>query len=63
MHPAHGGGGRCVTLRGKQAGVARSLGDVIELLRLHGVALDTDEAVTTPLIEWREGGPGLWWPR
>ncbi|MET8468842.1 hypothetical protein ABZY90_32285 [Streptomyces sp. NPDC006422] len=61
VHPVRGDDGRLVTLRGRRAGVARSLTDVVELLRLAGVALDADEVATSPLIEWRGGGPGAWW--
>lgn len=61
VHAAQDGYGRRVTLRGRQAGVAHCLADVIELLRLVGVDLDAEEAVTSPLIDWRGGGPDLWW--
>jgi hypothetical protein len=61
VHAPYDSGGRRVTLRGKQAGVARSVADVLELLRLAGVHLDAEEAAASPLIEWRGGGPDLWW--
>ncbi|MFD7713850.1 hypothetical protein [Streptomyces sp. NPDC059786] len=61
VHHAHENSGRQVTLRGRQAGVARSVADVIELLCLAGVCLDAEEVATSPLIEWRGGGRGLWW--
>ncbi|MFE6888066.1 hypothetical protein [Streptomyces sp. NPDC057694] len=50
-----------MTLRGRQAGVARSVADVIELLCLAGVVLDADEVASSPLVEWRGGGPERWW--
>ncbi|MFJ8953134.1 hypothetical protein ACIRO1_23750 [Streptomyces sp. NPDC102381] len=56
----HGSAGRRVTFRGKQAGVAHCVADVVELVLLAGVALDADEVATSPLIEWRGGGPGTW---
>ncbi|WP_428951129.1 hypothetical protein [Streptomyces sp. cg35] len=61
VHDAHDGGGRSVTVRGRQAGVARSVDDVVALLRLLGVDLDAEEAAVSPLIEWRGGGPAMWW--
>ncbi|MGY0019902.1 hypothetical protein ACVHNB_13080 [Streptomyces sp. YJ-C3] len=48
-------------VRGRRAGVARSVDDVVALLRLLGVDLDAEEAAVSPLIEWRGGGPAMWW--
>lgn len=63
VHAARDGSGRRVTLRGKQAGLAHSVADVIEILRLAGVDLDVEEAAESPLIEWRGGASGVWWAR
>ncbi|WP_394427174.1 hypothetical protein [Streptomyces sp. SGAir0957] len=61
VHAASDGYGRRVTLRGKQAGLAQCLADVIEFLRLADVDLNAEEATSSPLIGWRGGGPVLWW--
>lgn len=61
VHAAQDGSGRRVTLRGKQAGAAHCVADVIEILRLAGVELDAEEAAASALIEWRGGGPDVWW--
>ncbi|MFI7382180.1 hypothetical protein [Streptomyces sp. NPDC049813] len=60
VHAQLDGGGRRVTLRGEQAGIARSVTDVVEMLRCAGVDLDAEEAAASPLIEWRGGGPQAW---
>lgn len=60
VHAVRGSAGRRVTLRGKQAGVAHCVADVVELVLLAGVALNVEEAAASSLIEWRGGGPGTW---
>ncbi len=60
VHTAHEDGGRYVTVRGKQLGLARSVSEVIDLLCAVGIDLDGEEIATPALIEWRGGGPDLW---
>ena len=60
VHPP-GPGGRRVTIRGQDAGLARSLADLIEFLRRAGLDDVTEADLTRPdLVEWRVGGPELW---
>ncbi|OIJ62863.1 hypothetical protein [Streptomyces mangrovisoli] len=60
VHPPSPDGGREVTIKGKRAGIAYSLFDVMELV--HGAGLPAhDTAVDDPhLIEWLGGGPMEW---
>ncbi|MEU2761394.1 MULTISPECIES: hypothetical protein [unclassified Streptomyces] len=60
VHTAHEDGGRYVTVRGKQLGLARSVSEVIDLLCSVGIDLDVEEIATPALIEWRGGGPDRW---
>ncbi|GAA1898164.1 hypothetical protein GCM10009753_29090 [Streptantibioticus ferralitis] len=49
-----------MTVLGEPVGVAKSPGDVEELLRRAGINPD-DVALDDPdLIEWRGGGPEVW---
>ncbi len=41
-------------------GVARSVADVLAVVRRLGIVLGHEEAGTTPLIEWRGGGADTW---
>ncbi|MDF2254825.1 hypothetical protein [Streptantibioticus ferralitis] len=59
VHPPQDGG-RLMTVLGEPVGVAKSPGDVEELLRRAGINPD-DVALDDPdLIEWRGGGPEVW---
>ncbi|MFI6012591.1 hypothetical protein ACIBAG_27880 [Streptomyces sp. NPDC051243] len=40
--------------------MARSVADVLAVVSWIGIALDPEEAGTTPLIEWRGGGVDVW---
>ncbi|MCI4045855.1 MULTISPECIES: hypothetical protein [unclassified Streptomyces] len=60
VHTAHEDGGRYVTVRGKQLGLARSVSDVIDFLCAVGIDLDGEEIATPALVEWRGGGPEQW---
>ncbi|WOP39280.1 hypothetical protein RKE32_35505 [Streptomyces sp. Li-HN-5-13] len=51
-------GGRQVSVRGETAGVARSVAEVVVVVRRVGIVLDPEEAASTPLIEWR--GADAW---
>ncbi|MFE1953315.1 MULTISPECIES: hypothetical protein [Streptomyces] len=51
-------GGRRVTIRGEDAGLAHSLADVVEFLRRAGLE---DAPLHDPdFIEWRGGGSAIW---
>lgn len=60
VHQHFGGGGRHVSVRGEVVGVARSVADVLAVVRRVGIVLGHEEARTTPLIEWRGGGADAW---
>ena len=53
-------GGRQVSVRGEIAGVARSVAEVLVVVRRVGIVLDPEEAASTPLIEWRGRGADAW---
>ncbi|MFJ2770368.1 hypothetical protein [Streptomyces sp. NPDC087300] len=59
VHPPAADGGRRVTVRGRDVGVARDDRDLVEFLRRAGLG-DADIALDDPhLVEWR-GGPHAW---
>ncbi|MFI1678013.1 hypothetical protein [Streptomyces sp. NPDC020607] len=59
VHPPAADGGRQVTVRGEDAGVARSDEGLTELLRRAGLG-EADIALDDPhLVEWR-GGRHVW---
>ncbi|WP_306337614.1 hypothetical protein [Streptomyces sp. KL118A] len=59
VHPPTADGGRQVTVRGQDVGVARSDRDLTDLLRRAGLG-EADIALDDPhLVEWR-GGPHTW---
>ncbi|WP_432135355.1 MULTISPECIES: hypothetical protein [unclassified Streptomyces] len=60
VHQPSGAGGRQVSVGGRPVGVAWSLSDVLGVVRRIGIALNHEEAATTPLIEWRGGGTTAW---
>ncbi|MFC8708910.1 MULTISPECIES: hypothetical protein [unclassified Streptomyces] len=51
-------GGRRVRANGEILGLAYGLRDIEEFLRRAG--LEDIDAATSPLIEWRGGGPEIW---
>ncbi|MCX3062830.1 hypothetical protein [Streptomyces beihaiensis] len=51
-------GGRRVTIRGEDAGLARSFDDVVEFLRRAG--LDDAPLDDPEFVEWRGGGSAIW---
>ncbi|MGW3971149.1 hypothetical protein ACWEFD_17855 [Streptomyces ardesiacus] len=51
-------GGRRVRVDGEILGLAYGPGDVAEFLRRAG--LEDVDVATSPLIEWRGGGPEVW---
>ncbi|MFB8247177.1 hypothetical protein ACFY3O_04330 [Streptomyces sp. NPDC001046] len=60
VQPPATDGGRLVTIRGEDKGVAYSLFDVLDLVHREGLPT-TDTAVDdTELIEWQGGGPYDW---
>ncbi|MDX3772074.1 MULTISPECIES: hypothetical protein [unclassified Streptomyces] len=61
VYPPSASGGRYVRAHGLIVGVAYSLRDVTEVLRLAHVDDMEDEDVEVSLmIEWRGGGPEVW---
>ncbi|CAL9354550.1 hypothetical protein SUDANB6_00534 [Streptomyces sp. enrichment culture] len=54
------GGGRQVSVGGRMVGTARSVAEVLAVMRRVGVHLEHEEVRTTPLIEWRGGGADAW---
>ncbi|MFF1377387.1 hypothetical protein [Streptomyces sp. NPDC058308] len=59
VHPPAADGGRRVTVRGQDVGVAHSDGDLAELLRRAGLG-EADIALDDPhLVEWR-GAAHAW---
>ncbi|MFJ9538315.1 hypothetical protein ACIRPX_13735 [Streptomyces sp. NPDC101225] len=55
-------GGRQVSVRGEGVVVARSLADVLAVVRRIGILLEYEDAGGTALIEWRGGGADVWDP-
>lgn len=53
-------GGRQVSVRGEAVAVARSLADVLAVVRRVGILLEYEEVGSTALIEWRGGGVHVW---
>ncbi|GAA2299467.1 hypothetical protein OKJ48_21745 [Streptomyces kunmingensis] len=53
-------GGRRVRVAGEILGLAHDLRDVAEFLRHAGLEMDETDVESSPLIEWRGGGPGTW---
>jgi hypothetical protein len=60
VYPPSVTGGRRVRADGTILGLAHRLADVVEFLRRAGLGLDEFEVATSPLIEWRGGGPDAW---
>ncbi|MEU4799991.1 hypothetical protein [Streptomyces sp. NPDC023327] len=62
VHPPAVDGGRRITVRGQDVGVAHDDRDLEEFLRRAGLG-EADIALDDPcLVEWR-GGPHAWPPR
>ncbi|MGW5905324.1 hypothetical protein ACWFQ6_26605 [Streptomyces althioticus] len=61
IYPPAGDGGRRVRAGPHFLGMAYTLLDVVEFLRLAGME-DADDAWLrrSPLVEWRGGGPDTW---
>jgi hypothetical protein len=53
-------GGRRVRVDGEILGLAHGPRDVLEFLRRAGLDWGEPELVTSPLVEWKGGGPGVW---
>jgi hypothetical protein len=53
-------GGRRVRANGEILGLAHDTRDVAELLRQAGFGMDEKDVESSPLIDWRGGGPGTW---
>ncbi|MGX1881626.1 hypothetical protein [Streptomyces sp. NPDC055287] len=62
VHPPLGDSGRRVTVRGEDFGLASGLPDLVEFLNRAGLGMEDTEAVVSPLIDWRGGGPDYWGP-
>ncbi|GGT14437.1 hypothetical protein [Streptomyces purpureus] len=60
VYPTSETGGRRVRVDGAILGLAHSVADVVDLLAGVGLELSPDDVVTSRLIEWRGGGPGVW---
>lgn len=61
VHPPAPSGGRRVTARGESLGTAYGMVDVIEFLRRAGLDVATVSLKDDELIEWRGGGPEVWY--
>ncbi|MBW5425694.1 hypothetical protein GKQ77_29735 [Streptomyces sp. BG9H] len=59
IHPPAADGGRRVTVRGQDAGVAHGDRDLVEFLRRAGLGEADIELDDPHLVEWR-GGPHVW---
>ncbi|MFC7219766.1 hypothetical protein ACFQLX_16580 [Streptomyces polyrhachis] len=60
VHPPSPGGGRRVSVRGEDVGLAHDDGELVGLLRAAGFG-DADIALDDPhLVEWRGGAPHQW---
>ncbi|ATM24863.1 hypothetical protein SMD44_p20080 (plasmid) [Streptomyces alboflavus] len=60
VYPPSPTGGRRVRVDGEILGLAYNLGDLVEFLRRAGLELEADEAVESPLIDWRGVGAERW---
>ncbi|MFG2682107.1 hypothetical protein [Streptomyces sp. NPDC048392] len=60
VHQPMGDGCRRVSLRDQPVGAARSLAEVLAVVRAVGIAPGADEAAASPLIEWRGAGVDVW---
>jgi hypothetical protein len=60
VQPPASDGGRLVTIRGEDKGVAYSLFDVLDLVHREGLPTADTAVDDTELIEWRGGGPYDW---
>lgn len=63
VQPPSPSGGRRVRVDGVILGVAYGIADFLEFLRRAGLEdLESLDLETSPLIEWRGGGPDYWPP-
>ncbi|WP_328967900.1 hypothetical protein [Streptomyces sp. NBC_00239] len=60
VHAPDAIGGRRVHVDSTILGRATSVRDLVEFFRRAEIPIDEDEIPTTPLIEWRGGGPDVW---
>lgn len=61
VQPPSPSGGRRVRVDGVILGIAFGLSDFLEFLRRAGLEdVESLDLETSPLIEWRGGGPGVW---
>ncbi|MFF4157672.1 hypothetical protein [Streptomyces sp. NPDC001678] len=60
VHPPLASGGRQVTIGTEFLGVAYGLADVLEFLGHAGLDMNDLRLEDPGLVEWREGGPGVW---
>ncbi|WTE99516.1 hypothetical protein OH767_05245 [Streptomyces sp. NBC_01614] len=60
VHPPGQDGGRRVTIRGEQVGIAYHLLDVLEFVRHAGLP-EAHEGIDDPeLVEWQGGDSRMW---
>ncbi|WP_086860345.1 hypothetical protein [Streptomyces milbemycinicus] len=63
VQPPSPTGGRRVRVDGVILGVAYGIADLLEFLRRAGLEdVESLDLETSPLIEWRGGGPDMWPP-
>ncbi|MCC3777634.1 hypothetical protein [Streptomyces sp. UNOB3_S3] len=60
IHPPLASGGRQVTIGAEFLGVAYGIVDVLEYLGRAGLDMNDLRLEDPSLVEWREGGPGVW---
>ncbi|MGW3428907.1 hypothetical protein ACWDHW_13265 [Streptomyces melanosporofaciens] len=61
VQPPSPSGGRRVRVDGVILGIAYGVADFLEFLRRAGLEdVESLDLETSPLIEWRGGGPGIW---
>ncbi|MGO4747920.1 hypothetical protein AB4212_04655 [Streptomyces sp. 2MCAF27] len=60
IQPPSPSGGRRVRVNGVILGVAHGVTDLLEFLRRAGLDAESLDLETSPLIEWRGGGPTVW---
>ncbi|MFE2850535.1 hypothetical protein ACFXJO_05305 [Streptomyces lavendulae] len=60
VHAPDSSGGRRVHVDSEILGLAHSIRDVQEFLRRAGLDWDEEQIASSPMIEWRGGGPDSW---
>lgn len=63
IHPPDEEGGRSVRYDDVILGRAFRIADVLEFLRRAGFDPDTIQLTDTSVVDWRGGGPDVWWPK